>query len=98
MLGYIAYIVIAYGDLATLVSAFAVVGGYVAMNVLAEDTIPLRNKLALATLAPFMYFFFYILSYVEYLALIKTYAKFWEIPASIEAKNCGWTHVERAAV
>lgn len=98
MLGYIAYIVIAYGDLATLVSAFTVVGGYIAMNVLAEDTIPLRKKLALAALAPFMYFFFYILSYVEYLALIKTYAKFWEIPASIRAKQCGWTHVERAAV
>lgn len=26
----------------------------------------------------------------------KTYMKFWEIPASIRAKQCGWTHVERA--
>lgn len=77
-------------------SAFLIIGGYVALNVLAEDTIPLRQKLALAAMAPFMYFFFYILSYVQYLALVKTYMKFWEIPASIRAKNCGWTHVERA--
>ncbi|MGB3073618.1 MAG: hypothetical protein WBB68_05155, partial [Candidatus Moraniibacteriota bacterium] len=73
-----------------------VVGGYLSLNILAEDTIPLRQKFALALIAPFMYFFFYVLSYVEYLALIKTYMKFWEIPASIQAKQCGWTHVERA--
>jgi cellulose synthase/poly-beta-1,6-N-acetylglucosamine synthase-like glycosyltransferase len=96
MVSYIAYIVIAYGDWVTLASAFGVVGGYIALNILAEDTIPLRQKLALAAIAPFMYFFFYILSYVEYLALIKTYMKFWEIPESIKARNCGWTHVERA--
>ena len=96
MVSYVAYIVIVYGDWFTLASAFAVVGGYITLNVLAEDTLPLRRKLTLALIAPFMYFFFYILSYVEYLALIKTYMKFWEIPASIRAKNCGWTHVERA--
>lgn len=96
MVSYIAYIVIAYGDFATLMSAFLVVGSYVALNILAEDTIPVRRRLLLAMLAPFMYFFFYLLSYVEYLALLKTYARFWEIPASIRAKQCGWTHVERA--
>jgi cellulose synthase/poly-beta-1,6-N-acetylglucosamine synthase-like glycosyltransferase len=96
MVSYIAYIVVAYGDWVTLASAFGVVGGYITLNILAEDTIPLRLKLVLAVIAPFMYFFFYVLSYVEYLALIKTYMKFWQIPASIEAKNCGWTHVERA--
>ncbi len=96
MVSYIAYLVIAYGDLATLLSAFAIVGSYLTLNILAEDTLPVKQKLAFAALAPFMYFFFYILSYVEYLALLKTYVKFWEIPASIAAKNCGWTHVERA--
>lgn len=96
MVSYIAYIVVAYGDWVTLASAFGIVGGYITLNILAEDTIPTRLKIVLALIAPFMYFFFYLLSYVEYLALIKTYMKFWEIPASIEAKNCGWTHVERA--
>jgi cellulose synthase/poly-beta-1,6-N-acetylglucosamine synthase-like glycosyltransferase len=96
MVSYIAYIVIAYGDWVTLMSAIGIIGGYVALNILAEDTLPLRHKLILAAIAPLMYFCFYILSYVEYLALIKTYAKFWEIPRSIRSNNCGWTHVERA--
>ncbi len=96
MVSYILYIVVVYGDWVTLASAFLVVGGYLSLNILAEDTIPLRQKFVLAMIAPFMYFFFYLLSYVEYLALIKTYMKFWEIPASIRAKQCGWTHVERA--
>lgn len=96
MISYIAYIVIRYGDWVTLASAFAIMGGYIALNILAEDTIPTKQKLLLATIAPCMYFFFYLLSYVEYLALIKTYSKFWEIPKSIEAGRCGWTHVARA--
>lgn len=96
MVAYILYIVVAYGDWVTFLSAFSVIGGYVAMNILAEDTIPLREKLRLALIAPSMYFFFYVLSYVEYLALLKTYAKFWEIPASIKQGECGWTPVERA--
>ena len=96
MVSYIAYIVIRYGDWATLVSAIAVIGGYIAMNILAEDTIPRKQKVFLTAIAPIMYLFFYILSYVEYLALIKTYSKFWEIPKSIQAGSCGWTHVERA--
>lgn len=96
MVAYIAYIVVAYGDWVTFLSAFSVIGGYVAMNILAEDTIPLREKLRLAVIAPTMYIFFYMLSYVEYLALLKTYVKFWEIPASIQADGCRWTPVARA--
>jgi biofilm PGA synthesis N-glycosyltransferase PgaC len=98
MISYIGYIIIRYSDLRTLVSAMVVVGGYTAMNVLAEDTIPAKQKLFLALTAPLMYFFFYILSFVEYVALIKTYIKFWEIPKSIKANSCGWVHVERSSV
>lgn len=96
MVSYIAYVVIRYGDWTTLASAIAVIGGYIALNILAEDTIPRKQKGFLVIMAPFMYLFFYLLSYVEYLALIKTYSKFWEIPKSIKAGSCGWTHVARA--
>ncbi len=98
MISYIGYIIIRYSDLRTIISALAVVGGYMVINVLAEDTIPMKQKLLLAIVAPAMYFFFYILSFIEYVALIKTYIKFWEIPKSIKTNNCGWVHVERSAV
>lgn len=98
LISYIFYVVVLYSDWLTLITTFTVVGGYVSLNVLAEDTLPIRQKLKLALIAPTMYFFFYLLSYVEYLALIKTYTRFWEIPKSIQSGNCGWTHVERAKV
>lgn len=98
MISYIIYVVIRFQDWATLASAFAIIGGYIAMNIMAEDTIPLKQKFLLTIIAPFMYFFFYILSYVEYIALLKTYIKFWKIPKSIKTGNCGWTHVTRVRI
>jgi hypothetical protein len=42
-----------------------------------------------------MYFFFYILSFVEYIALIKSYAQYGTIRSSLKNNVCGWEHVER---
>ncbi len=95
LVSYMAYIIILYSDWSTFAGILMLIGGFISLNVLAEDTIPLRRKFFLAIVAPTMYFFFYILSYVEYLALIKTYYKFWEVPKSIQSGRCGWTHVAR---
>ena len=98
MVSYIGYIIFRYGDWVTFLSAFAVIGTYISMNVLAEDTLPLKQKLKLVAIAPSMYFFFYALTFVEYMALIKTYVKFQEIPKSIDQEKCSWEHVARAEV
>jgi poly-beta-1,6-N-acetyl-D-glucosamine synthase len=96
ILGFIVYVIYAYTDWVTLLSAFCVIGAYITLNVLAEDSIPLKERCKLALIAPSMYFFFYLLSYVEYVALIKTYIKIREIPGSIRDGECGWQHVARA--
>jgi poly-beta-1,6-N-acetyl-D-glucosamine synthase len=97
LIGFIAYVVIAYADWATLVSAFAVVGSYVMLNVIAEDTIPWKQRIKMAFVAPSMYFFFYILSYVEYVALIRSYGKIGQLLRKDDA-SCSWDHVERATI
>lgn len=94
VIGFIFYIVIAYADWITILCAFLVVGSYIMLNVLAEDTIPWRQRLKLAAIAPSMYVFFYILSYVEYVALIKSYARAGELLRK-ESTHCTWNHVER---
>lgn len=97
VIGFILYIVIAFGDWSTIVGAFAVNGLYVFFNVIAEDTIPLREKIKLAIMAPSMYFFFYILSFIEYVALIKSYLRAKELIKKTN-NNCHWEHVERASL
>lgn len=98
MVSYILWIIVRYADLATLLSAVAVIAGYVMLNILAEDTIPWKQKIKLAALAPSMYFFFYLLSFVEYVALIKSLLNFRKIKQSVSGGEeiCGWEHVARA--
>lgn len=98
MVSYLLYVVFRYSDWTSLLSAFVVVSFYIILNVLSEEQLTFEERARLLLFAPSMYLFFFVLSYVEYFALIKTYAKFWTIPKSIKAKICGWEHVERAQI
>lgn len=97
IVGYIFYIILWYRDLWTLVVAVSVITAYIAINILGEETISWRKKVPLLLLAPLMYFLFYVLSFVEYVALIKSLIHFHNIPRSIRQHQQRWTHVERSA-
>lgn len=96
IVGYIVYIVIFYRDVFTLVSAFLSVSFYVIMNILAEETIAAKNKTKLILIAPFMYVLFYVLSFVEYVALIKSLFTIHTLRKSISQNKCSWESVARA--
>ncbi len=93
---YIFFITIFYRDWRTLLSAWIVVSSYLALNVLAEETISIRQRLKLSLFAPLMYFTFYLLSFVEYIALIKSLSRIFTLPSSVKSKVCNWQHVERS--
>src|SRR3989344_6828470 len=95
LIGFIMYVVISYGDLLTLLSAMLVVSLYTSLNVLMENTLSMRERIILLPLVPSMYVFFYILSFVEYYALIKALIGLPHLKSSIAQKICSWTHVER---
>ena len=95
LIGFIMYVVISYGDLLTLFSAMLVVSLYTSLNVLMENTLSMRERIILLPLVPSMYVFFYILSFVEYYALIKALIGLPHLKSSIAQKICSWTHVER---
>ena len=97
MVSYIAYIILRYQDWATLLAAVVVISSYITLNIIAEDTIQWREKIVLVALAPSMYILFYLLSIVEYIALIRSYAQFKSVRASIGRGVSVWEHVERAA-
>ncbi len=93
---YILFLLIKFGDLITLLTAFVVISAYISINILAEDTIKLKDKVLMILLAPTMYFLFYILSFVEYVALIKTLVNLKDLKKSLALNKASWQHVERS--
>lgn len=92
---YMLYLIIGQRDIFTLLSAICVVTFYMSMNILAEETIQLKDKIRFIMFTPFMYFLFYVLSFVEYFALVKS---LWYLPhlgKSLSEKNCNWIPMQR---
>lgn len=98
LLSYIIAICIRYHDLWTLLSSWLVITTYLCFNIIAEDTLAWREKFTYLLGAPAVYFLLYILSFVEYVALIKSLVKLPTLKDSLDENNCGWTHVSRSAL
>ena len=90
ILSYMLYLITYYKDILTLLSAICVITFYMSMSILAEETVNLRDKIRLIILAPFMYFLFYLLSYVEYTALIKSLLKLNDLDKSLSLNISNW--------
>ncbi|KKQ02054.1 MAG: Glycosyl transferase family 2 [Candidatus Roizmanbacteria bacterium GW2011_GWA2_36_23] len=95
VVSFILFITFYYHDVFTLLSAVSVITFYLIMNVLSEDTISWKRKTQLIIIAPFMYFFFYILSMVEYIALIKSIINLPDLKKSLSSNKSGWVPVRR---
>lgn len=91
---FIAYIVVRYHDLTTLVSAYLVMTIYLILNVVAEETETWQSKLRLALLAPFQYPLFFVLTAVEYAASIKTLVRLPKLWRGDQSST--WKHVDRS--
>lgn len=95
LVGYIFFITFYYRDIMTILSACIVLSVYFSMNALAEETLSLRDRIQFIITSPLMYFLFFVLSFVEYIALIKTILNIRGLSASLEDDICNWQHVER---
>lgn len=96
VIGYLLCIILVLGDLSTLFSALAVISFYFIMNTLAEDTLTVRDKLTFLFLAPVMYIPFYLLSFVEYVSLIKSVIRLPNLQKSLDGRNNRWSPIKRA--
>lgn len=94
LVGFIGYIVVAYGDLHSLLTVYLVVTGYIFLNVMGEPSETFRSKLRLSLWAPVMYIVLYILLIVEFAALLQSIYKAQQLRSG--EKDTTWQHVERA--
>ncbi len=94
LLFYISLVSIYYRDPAAFLSAFIVGSLYIVLNVLSEDTLSPFEKIKFIAFSPVVYVFFYVLSFVEYMALIKSLVKLPWLRESLN-EGCSWNHVAR---
>lgn len=92
---FILYIVFIYGSIFTLITTLVVISAYIILNILLEPTITKNDKIKYCLIAPTMYFFFYLLSFVEYVSLIRTLFNLPTLRESISKNISSWEHVAR---
>jgi cellulose synthase/poly-beta-1,6-N-acetylglucosamine synthase-like glycosyltransferase len=95
---FILFIVLYYHDLFTLLSSLIIVTLYKSMNILAEETLSMKKKLSYLIITPSMYFLFYLLSYVEYTALVRSWINMHTLSQSIKKNEYTWEHVGRKKI
>ena len=96
--GYILLVILIFKDTFTFISAYTVISAYIGINILAEETLGKKDKIKLLLISPTMYIFFYLLSFVEYVALIKALINLPKLSQSINQKRCFWQHVDRKGI
>jgi poly-beta-1,6-N-acetyl-D-glucosamine synthase len=79
----------------TLLTAMIIVSGYVIANILGTVHLSWRGKALLSLMAPLMYVFLYIVSVVEYIALLKAIVGLPRLRKSISAEGVTWRSPER---
>lgn len=95
LVSFILLTAILFRDPSALISAFIVMSFYMSMNILSEDTLTYRTKIRMLVGVPFMYAFFYVLSFVEYVALIKSWKNMPGLKNSLNTKYNTWKPVKR---
>ncbi len=95
LLTFIWSIIIYYRDFSSLLTMLAVTSFYLGLNILAEDTFSLHEKAKLLVLVPVMYFLFYILSLVEYIALLKSWVNLRNLKPSLSRDKYSWQPISR---
>jgi cellulose synthase/poly-beta-1,6-N-acetylglucosamine synthase-like glycosyltransferase len=81
----------------TLVTVMVIISVYVIVNILGTVHLSRKDKLVLSLLSPLMYVFFYLLSVVEYIALMQSVIRLPKLRKSISEEKVTWKSPERVA-
>lgn len=93
---FVLYISIRYHEIKSLGGAFVFLAFYAAITVLSDSHLSLKRKITSLLYTPFAYLFFFVVSIVEYKALIQSIVDYKGIIYAKEIDKCGWEHVARA--
>lgn len=95
LVGYIIYVVARYADATSMVSVYVIVTAFVFLMLSGEESESVRSKIGLAMVLPLAYFLMYVLTAVEFAALIKSIRQSKQLFRR-EMAESSWEHVERS--
>lgn len=95
LVGYIIYVVIRYADFTSLMSVYVIVSAFIFLMLSGEESETWQTKAMLTLLLPLAYILMYILTAVEFTALLQSLYKGRQL-LSREAHTGAWEHVERS--
>jgi len=92
---YILYITVRYLDLSSLFSVYCIVTTFVFLMILGEESEAWHSKVLMSFILPAVYFMMYVLTFVEFAALIKSIKQSKKL---FDGKTYegSWEHVERS--
>ena len=92
---FIIYLCIKYRETASLLGVFSFLAFYVILAIVSDEHLSHKERIYFIIFAPLSYFFFFIISLVEYAALVKSIIRYKGIIYAREIGKCGWEHVDR---
>jgi poly-beta-1,6-N-acetyl-D-glucosamine synthase len=95
LVGFILAVVLIFGDITSMLWVYGIVTAFVFFMVLGEDTETPSAKLLLILCLPLVYGLMYILTVVEFTALIKSIRNIKNLHNK-KAEQGSWQHVERS--
>jgi cellulose synthase/poly-beta-1,6-N-acetylglucosamine synthase-like glycosyltransferase len=95
LVAYILVVTFQYLDITSMVWVYTIVSSFVLLMMLGEDSESFRSKVGMSLILPFVYFLMYILTAVEFLALLKSIRQSKTL-FSKEHIEGSWEHVERS--
>ncbi len=95
LIGFMIYLTFKYQEMSTFTGVFLFLGFYSFITIVSDEYLTFKEKFYSMVLVPFVYLFFFVISVVEYFALIKSIVSYKGIIYAKEINNCGWEHVER---
>jgi len=95
LITYFIAVVVIYSDAITLLGAYAVTTILIAWNIIMDESETRASKKKLLPLAFMQYPLFFILSYVEYAALVKSITQLPKLKSSLQSDKGSWEHVAR---
>lgn len=93
---FIIFMSIYYHSPNTVLAAIAVISAYLLVNVWSSNHLSVKERLWLSFFAPPMYFVMYLISMVEYAALLRAVLRLPNLAKSVSGKRTTWISPERS--
>jgi hypothetical protein len=85
-----------YHNVETILTALSMISAYIILNIYSTAHLTSKEKLRLSFFAPSMYVLLYLLSVVEYVALMRALVRLPRLKESISGHKTTWVSPERS--